>query len=48
MGYKNFWQGGLGLLLLCILHHDILADGDVGEYIIYDYFINANDERSND
>ncbi|XP_046821226.1 receptor-type tyrosine-protein phosphatase-like ida-1 isoform X3 [Vespa crabro] len=30
MGYKNFWHGGLGLLLLCILHHDILADGDVG------------------
>ncbi|XP_035734492.1 uncharacterized protein LOC118447101 isoform X1 [Vespa mandarinia] len=30
MGYKNFWHGGLGLLLLCILHHDILADGDIG------------------
>ncbi|KAL2720816.1 receptor-type tyrosine-protein phosphatase-like N isoform X1 [Vespula squamosa] len=30
MGYKSFWHGRLGLLLLCIFHHGILADGDVG------------------
>ncbi|KAF7406412.1 hypothetical protein HZH68_005781 [Vespula germanica] len=30
MGYKNFWHGGLGLLLLCILYHGIFADGNVG------------------
>ncbi|KAK2579239.1 hypothetical protein KPH14_008206 [Odynerus spinipes] len=30
MGCKRFWHGGLELLLLYILHHGILADGDVG------------------
>lgn len=32
MGRKRWWAGGLGLLVLYILHHGILADGDVGEY----------------
>lgn len=31
MGRKQWWAGGLGLLVLCILHHGVLADGDVGE-----------------
>ncbi|XP_025155504.1 receptor-type tyrosine-protein phosphatase N2 isoform X1 [Harpegnathos saltator] len=30
MGRKRWWAGGLGLLVLCILHHGVLADGDVG------------------
>ncbi|XP_014600401.1 PREDICTED: receptor-type tyrosine-protein phosphatase-like N isoform X1 [Polistes canadensis] len=30
MGCKPFWHRGLELLLLYILHHGILADGDVG------------------
>ncbi|KAG7196665.1 hypothetical protein KM043_016002 [Ampulex compressa] len=30
MGRKRWWRGGLELLVLCILHHAILGDGDVG------------------
>ncbi|XP_014479416.1 PREDICTED: receptor-type tyrosine-protein phosphatase N2 isoform X2 [Dinoponera quadriceps] len=30
MGRKRWWAGGLELLVLCILHHGVLADGDVG------------------
>lgn len=35
MGRKRWWRGGLELLLLCILHHADLTDGDVGEYTLY-------------
>ncbi|XP_032683793.1 receptor-type tyrosine-protein phosphatase N2 isoform X2 [Odontomachus brunneus] len=30
MGRKRWWVGSLRLLVLCILHHGVLADGDVG------------------
>lgn len=32
MGRKKWWRGGLELLLLlCVLFHGILSDGDVGK-----------------
>lgn len=32
MGRKRWWRGGSELLVLFLLHHVILGDGDVGEY----------------